>query len=233
MPVDSTRNRSTPGTVGQATRVAVFGSFYRGYYVLDELLNGPLSGRFQVVGLATDDPAQPFVSRDKRVWQYEHRAQEQTMVAALAREHGVPVYDGRVKVDSFRRTFANEWSPDLCIAATFGQRIDEPLFGFPPLGFFNLHPCIEGEWPSAYAGPNPFQALIADGRRHTRVALHRVDAGFDTGELIALSPRVAIPPGATVVDMHKLTSPLAARFAVATLAELVDAAALPLQAAVP
>ncbi|MFN0184495.1 MAG: formyltransferase family protein [Aquabacterium sp.] len=225
MPHDPRPADPTPGAAVRVARIAVFGSFYRGYHVLDELLNGPVRQRFHVVGVATDDVSQPYISSGKRVWQYEHRADEETMVRELAQEHGVPVHEGRVKTDGFRRTFGHDWAPDLCIAATFGQRIDEPLFGFPRLGFFNLHPCIEGEWPSPYAGPNPFQALIADGRRHARVALHRVDAGFDTGELIALSPRIAIPPGATVVDMHKLSSPVAAAFAVATLASLVDAAA--------
>jgi methionyl-tRNA formyltransferase len=207
------------------TRIAVFGSFYRGYYVLDELLNGPLRQRFSVVGVATDDVSQPYIARERRVWQYPHRDEEETMVALLARSHGLPVHAGRVREQAFHECFARTWAPELCLAATFGQRIDAALYGYPRHGFFNLHPCIEGAWPSPYAGPNPFQALIRDGQRHTRAALHRVDSGFDTGELVAMSPRVAIPPGATVVDMHKLTSPLIAAFAVATLAGLLDAAA--------
>jgi methionyl-tRNA formyltransferase len=59
-----------------------------------------------------------------------------------------------------------------------------------------------------------------DGHDHTRAALHKVDAGFDTGQLVAMSSRVAIPPSATVVDMHKISSPMFARFAVCELARL-------------
>lgn len=57
---------------------------------------------------------------------------------------------------------------------------------------------------------------------HTTAALHRVDGGFDTGELIAMSPRIAMPPNASVVDMHKITSPVIAIFAVSELAKLAQ-----------
>lgn len=207
-------------------RIAIFGSFYRGFYVLDELMHGPYRDHFQIVGVATDDLSQKFVSADRRVWQYDHKPEEETMVERLARENEHDVYKGRVKDDTFYDLFSNSWRPDMCVACTFGQRIDSRLFDYPRLGFYNLHPCIEGEWPSKYAGPNPFAELIADGLDHTQIALHRVDAGFDTGELVGMSPRIAIPPAATVVDMHKLTSPAVAKYAIGELAAIAQNAAI-------
>ena len=203
-------------------RIALFGSFYRGYYLLSELLHGPMRERFCVVGVATDDVSQSFISREKRVWQYPHRPEEATMVEEKAQTHGLPVYKGRVKTESFYEMYEREWRPQLCISATFGQRIDTRIFNFPQFGFFNIHPCVEDGWPSKYAGPNPFQGLINDGHDHSTAVLHRVDAGLDTGELVAMSPRVDMPPGVTVVDMHKLTSPVIAKFAVPELLKLVD-----------
>ena len=207
-------------------RIAIFGSFYRGYYVLDELIHGPYSDRFEIVGVATDDLSQKFANADRRVWQYDHKPEEETMVERSAHRNGLAVYKGRVKDDAFYELFSSSWRPDMCVACTFGQRIDKRLFDYPRLGFYNLHPCIEGEWPSKYAGPNPFAELIADGQDHTQVALHRVDAGFDTGELIGMSPRIAIPPAATVIDMHKLTSPAVAQYAIGELAAIGQVAAL-------
>lgn len=195
-------------------RIAVFGSFYRGNYLLDELLYGPHRHHFKVVGVATDDPLQPFVSREKRVWQYPHTPTEEGLVETQARLHDLPVFTGRVKSAEFYSIYENDWRPEMCIMGTFGQKIDARLFDYPVHGFFNTHPCIGDAWPSRYAGPNPFAMLIADGCDHTTVALHRVDAGLDTGELIAMSDRIAIPPGASVVDMHKITSPVIAKFAV-------------------
>lgn len=201
-------------------KIVVFGSFYRGYYMLNELLHGPHKDDFQVVGVATDDVAQTFISAAKRVWQYPHLPEEETMVERHAQQEGVPVYKGRVKSDHFYELYEQDWMPDMCISATFGQRIDAQLFNFPKLGFFNIHPCLDDGWPSKYAGPNPFQALRDDGRDHTRAALHRVDIGFDTGELVAMSAPVAMPAHATVVDMHKMTSPVFARFAAPELLRL-------------
>lgn len=80
------------------------------------------------------------------------------------------------------------------------------------LGFYNLHPCIDDGWPSHYAGPNPFKALLDDKSDHVSIALHEVDDGFDTGRLLGLSEKVYFPPGATVVDLHRLSSPTAAKF---------------------
>jgi hypothetical protein len=40
-----------------------------------------------------------------------------------------------------------------------------------------------------------------------------VDDGFDTGKLVAMSERIGFPPNASVIDLHKMTSPLVAKFA--------------------
>jgi methionyl-tRNA formyltransferase len=80
------------------TRVAVFGSFYRGYHILSNLLSDPeLMKRIEIVGVATDDPAQKYTSAAKRVWQYAHTQQEENMVAELAGRNGIPVFKGKVK----------------------------------------------------------------------------------------------------------------------------------------
>lgn len=198
-------------------KIVLFGSFYRGYCVLDELLSGPLSADFQVAGVATDDVAQPYISREARLWQYPHSTDEEVMVEQKARKHALPVYKGRVKTDHFYTLLESEWRPDICLSATFGQRFDKRIFGYPRCGFFNLHPSHGNQWPSRYAGPNPFKILAEDSRDHTVAALHRVDDGIDTGELVAISPRVPMPPHASVTDMHKLSSPTFARFAVREL----------------
>lgn len=202
-------------------RIAVFGSFYRGYHVLNELLKRPLGARAEVVGVATDDASASFISRERRVWSYPHRPDEESMVERLAGAHGLDAFKGRVKSEDFYRLYEDEWRPDLCIAATFGQRFDARLWRYPRLGFFNLHPCAEDGWPSEYVGPNPFQALLDAGMDHTVIAMHEVDDGFDTGKLLALSERIYFPPASSVVDLHKRTSPVAASLLVRQLERLL------------
>lgn len=202
-------------------RVAVFGSFYRGYYVLSELLSPELRAQVEIVGVATDDPVHAYVSPQKRVWQYPHTPAERHMVEKLARHAHLDIYKGPVKTAAFYDLIENRWKPDLCIMATFGQRIDARIYTLPRLGFYNLHPCVDDAWPSRYAGSNPFQALLDDGQPYAVIALHRVDDGFDTGELISYSEKIALPDHASVVDLHKITSPIAGKFAAREIAAML------------
>lgn len=222
--IDTTINNKTSAT--PKVRVAMFGSFYRGLHVLQALLQGELASRVQVVGVVTDDPTQPFVSPHKRVWQYPHERHEELMVRQCAEAASIDVYHGRVKTPAFYAIYEQAWCPDLCIMATFGQRIDTRLHQFPRLGFLNLHPCIEDGWPSKYVGGNPFDALRQDGHRHAVLALHHVDDGFDTGALVAYSERVALPDEASVVDLHRLTAPVAAALVTRELGKLIEDAAM-------
>ena len=205
-------------------RVAVFGSYYRGFYLLNELLDDALKNRIAVVGVATDDVSSSHVNAHRRVWQYPHDPADETMVKDLALSQGIDVYEGRANTEEFHERFEQKWRPDLCLMATFGQRIGERLFTYPRRGFFNFHPSDEESWPSRYAGGNPFRSLIDDGAPYCVITMHKVDAGFDTGEVVARSPCIFIPPRATVVDMHKLSSPISGKLARAQLEKMLDAA---------
>ena len=120
-------------------RVAVFGSFHGGYHVLWQLLREPLASQVTVTGLATDDPKQPFTHASVRLWRHVHTKVEEEWVAKLAKAHGLPVYRGRIKTPEFERLFIEDWAPDLCLMATFGQLIPQQIFTVPRLGFYNFH----------------------------------------------------------------------------------------------
>lgn len=197
----------------EKTRVAVFGSFYRGFYLLNELLNGPVSELVTVVGVATDNPAESFISAERRVWQYEHTAYEEEMVSVHAQKYGIDVFRGRVNAAPFHETFESTWKPDLCVMGTFGQRIAKRLISFPKLGFYNLHPCIDDGWPSKFIGGNPFEALMNDAMEYSVVVMHSVDEGFDTGPFVAMTGRIELPIQTSVTDMHKITAYPAAQLA--------------------
>lgn len=203
-------------------RIAVFGSFYRGFYLLHEMLHGPIAAHVEVVGVATDDPSSRWVAADRRVWQYPHTPTETTLVADLATQNGLPVYKGRVNCDAFHAVIEQDWRPDICIMGTFGQRIKRRLIDAPRLGFYNLHPCIDDKWPSKYIGGNPFDALMRDGKSYTCIVMHQVDEGFDTGPFVGISAPIAIPPQANVTDMHKITAFPAAQLAAQHLWKIIE-----------
>lgn len=203
-------------------RIALFGSFYRGFYMLNELLFGDIANSVEVVGVATDDPRNSFVNPQKRVWQYPHSEYETNMVEILATKHGLPVFKNRVNDAPFHQIIEESWKPELCVMSTFGQRIHKRLIHYPALGFYNLHPCLDDKWPSKYVGGNPFDAMKRDQMPYIRVAFHAIDENFDTGPLIAFGEKIAIPDETSVVDMHKITSVSAARLAADELQKIID-----------
>jgi methionyl-tRNA formyltransferase len=205
-------------------RVAVFGSFMGGYHVLQELLLGPLAERVSVVGVATDDPTQPFIHADRRLWKYPHLPEEETMTPHFAQEHSLPVFTGRVKTPEFYGMLLDEWQPQLCLMATFGQKIPTPLINYPSLGFYNFHHSGP-QWPS-YAGPDPIAAMVRDGRTHLVLTIHKVSDVIDDGEFFARSHPVAIPDGINAVDMHRITWPQMGPFIRQSVGTMLNAAAM-------
>ena len=192
---------ANPGPI----RVAVFGSFMGGCHVLRELLEGPLASRVHLVGVATDDPTQPFTHPTLRLWKYPHTREDELLVPRLAGEHHLPIFTGRVKTPEFYEQLMDDWRPDLCLMATFGQKIPTALIHQPALGFYNFHHSAD-TWPS-YPGPDPIAAMVRDGRTHLVLTLHRVTDVIDGGEFIAHSHRIAIPPGINALEMHRITWP--------------------------
>ena len=186
-------------------RVAVFGSFHGGYHVLRELLESPLSQSVKVVGVASDDTEEPFIHAGVRLWKYGHSENEEWLVRHLAVGAGLPVFTGRVNSDHFADKFLNQWRPDLCLMATFGQKIPRRLFTFPRLGFYNFHHS-DLIWPS-YPGPDPIAQMVRDGKRQVVITLHEVVDVIDGGRFIARSQPVQLPPDANAVSVHRTTWP--------------------------
>jgi methionyl-tRNA formyltransferase len=88
-------------------------------------------------------------------------------------------------VDSLRRPVWQErlaaLAPDLVVSIRFSHIFPASLLAIPRLGTVNLHP---GDLP-VYAGLfTPFHQLM-DGRPSLGCTLHWVDAGIDTGAMLA------------------------------------------------
>ena len=186
-------------------RVAVFGSFHGGYHVLRQLLREPLASHVTVTGLATDDPKQPFTHANVRLWRHVHTKIEEEWVAKMAKANGLPVFRGRIKTPEFERMFVEDWAPDLCLMATFGQMIPERIFTVPRLGFYNFHHS-DVTWPS-YPGPDPIGDMLRDGKTHVVITMHEVSAVLDGGRFVAHSPRVPLPPDGNGAIVHRMTWP--------------------------
>ena len=185
-------------------RVAVFGSLYGGFFLLKEILEGSLSNRLELVGVATDDPSKEYVHASRRIWKYSPDERETSLVSTIAAEHGYSAYTESIKTDAFHDLFRQSWRPDLCLMATFGQLIDPIVIGFPSLGFFNFHHSFDDSWPS-YPGPDPIAAMVKDRRPYVVISMHGVTEILDNGPLVARSPRTPLVASDNALTVHRRT----------------------------
>jgi methionyl-tRNA formyltransferase len=89
--------------------------------------------------------------------------------------HRVPTLNGEAARALLRRLEA-----DLALSLD-NALLDEETFGLPPLGTVNVH---HGAVPEYRGGPPVFWEL-ADGRDTVGFVVHRIDAGIDTGPVLA------------------------------------------------
>ncbi|HVR30332.1 MAG TPA: methionyl-tRNA formyltransferase [Thermoanaerobaculia bacterium] len=105
------------------------------------------------------------------------RREEETAVAARAREHGIEVWQShKVRDPAFLAAFA-ALDFDIAVVVAFGQIFPAALLALPRLGCVNLHASLLPR----HRGAAPIQAAIAAGDRETGVTTMRMEAGLDTG----------------------------------------------------
>lgn len=87
--------------------------------------------------------------------------------------------------------------PEVLVVVAYGRLLRQSVLDLAPAGVVNLHPSLL----PAYRGASPIQAAIHDGRTRTGVTLMRMDAGLDTGPVIA-AREVSIGLHDTSPDLH-------------------------------
>ncbi len=71
--------------------------------------------------------------------------------------------------------------PEIGVLADYGKLLPEAILGIPPHGILNLHPSLLPR----HRGATPIPAAIVEGDAETGVSLFRMDAGMDTGPVVA------------------------------------------------
>ena len=71
--------------------------------------------------------------------------------------------------------------PDAVVVVAFGHILREPLLSGPPLGCINVHASLLPRW----RGVSPVQYSIMHGDSWSGVTIMRMDAGVDTGPILA------------------------------------------------
>lgn len=74
-----------------------------------------------------------------------------------------------------------EWSPDVIVVAAFGQILRQNVLDLPRYGCVNVHASLLPRW----RGAAPIQAAILHGDEVSGVTIMKMDAGIDTGPILA------------------------------------------------
>jgi methionyl-tRNA formyltransferase len=73
------------------------------------------------------------------------------------------------------------WQPDVIVVAAFGQILRQNVLDLPPHGCLNVHGSLLPRW----RGAAPVPAAILAGDEVTGVTIMQMDAGLDTGPILA------------------------------------------------
>ena len=203
-------------------RVALFASWDFGYLMLETLkkFENKYPDQLNLVGLVTDHPLSPDakISLKKRIWNLldmPYRVIDETFIIEAGLSHGIPVYTGEVKVESFHHLL-EKWKPDVILVCVFGQIIDSFTLNMPPYGIYNFHPSDLSK--NQGAGTAPYNDLMLRKAKTGVWSVHYVSEDIDCGPIVGISPQVNILdvkgelPADPVVVYHKMAeilSPMA------------------------
>ncbi|MEM6355621.1 MAG: methionyl-tRNA formyltransferase [Pseudomonadota bacterium] len=138
-------------------------------------------------------------------------------VHRAAVRHGFPVETPeRFRDASVVARFAS-LEADVAVVVAYGQILPQDALDAPRLGCLNAHASLLPRW----RGAAPIQRAIMAGDRETGVCIMQMEAGLDTGPVLACE---AVPIGETDTagDLHDRLAALSARLMTETLSRLAE-----------
>jgi len=155
--------------------------------VLATLQESGGEGTWQVVAVATQPDR--AAGRGKKL--------TPSPVKQYAQQAGLPVLQPRgFRKDPRAAEQLAAYAPDLLVVAAYGLILPETVLQIPTYGSINVHASLL----PAYRGASPIAAAILDGLDETGVSIMLMDAGMDTGPVLAQA-RQPIRPDDTTVSL--------------------------------
>ncbi len=143
-------------------------------------------------------------------------------VKILAGKLNLPVLQPLKARDESFISQLRELKPDLMVVVAYGQILPQNILDLPPHGCLNVHTSLLPK----YRGAAPIQWAIADGEPETGVTIMQMDAGLDTGPILA-TRRTPILPTDDSQILHDRLAQLGAELLVETIPGYVAGKILP------
>lgn len=129
---------------------------------------------------------------------------------------GLPVTQPeKIRYNEDLRAQLNALRPEAIIVVGYGRIIPQWMIDLPPLGNLNVHASLLPK----YRGAAPIQWTVARGDTVTGVTIMRIDAGLDTGDILAQAEE-PIETTDTSVTLAPRLAILGAKLMAATLPKL-------------
>jgi methionyl-tRNA formyltransferase len=136
-------------------------------------------------------------------------------VAQSAERLALPLFKPATLRDPAVVGTLRETAPDVLVVAAYGLILPPEVLGIPASGCINIHASLLPRW----RGAAPIQRALLAGDAITGITIMRMDAGLDTGAILAMH-ELAIGARDTAGSLTDSLSALGARTIVEALARL-------------
>jgi methionyl-tRNA formyltransferase len=140
------------------------------------------------------------------------RALTQPRVKTVALDHALLVRQPESLKDSGVVDSLNQLKPDTIVVAAFGRILPDSVLTMPDFGCINIHPSLLPR----HRGPSPVQGAVLAGDECTGVTIMLMDAGVDSGPILA-QREVPIDPADTAQSLSAKLALLGAQLLQETL----------------
>ena len=137
-------------------------------------------------------------------------------VKQLALAHGIAVYQPLSLRQPEAQAELAALQPDLLIVVAYGLILPQAVLDIPRLGCVNVHASLLPRW----RGAAPIQRALLAGDSHSGVCLMRMEAGLDTGPVLARA-EYALERGLSGGELHDRLAALGSALLVEQLPKLL------------
>jgi methionyl-tRNA formyltransferase len=138
-------------------------------------------------------------------------------VKILAQKFNLPVLQPFKARDEHFISQLRELQPDLIVVVAYGHILPPEILELPRFGCVNVHTSLLPK----YRGAAPIQWAIANGETETGVTIMKMDAGMDTGPVLA-QKQTPISPQDDSATLHNRLANLGAELLLETIPDYVS-----------
>ena len=137
-------------------------------------------------------------------------------VKEKALELGIPVFQPQKLKgnEEFQETLA-ALAPEVIVVAAYGRILPASILQLPARGCLNIH----GSLLPRFRGAAPIQAALLEGDEMTGITIMRMDAGMDTGDILA-QREIPIGPEDNADSVFRKMGETGSRFILEVLPEI-------------